>query len=97
MAAILVSVLGLSGVSAAVVAGPKVSSFSPASGPIGTKVVITGTAFTAATSVQFSGKEASYAVNSATQITATVPAGATTGKVRVATPPVRLSRRRRLR
>ncbi len=85
LAAILVSVLGLSVGSAAVVAAPKVTSFSPASGPVGTKVVVTGTAFTAATSVQFAGKEAVYTVNSATQITATVPAGATTGKVRVAT------------
>ena len=85
LAAILVSVLGLSVGSAAVVAAPKVTSFSPASGPVGTKVVVTGTAFTAATSVQFAGKEATYTVNSATQITATVPTGATTGKVRVAT------------
>ena len=85
LAAILVSVLGLSVGSAAVVAAPKVTSFSPASGPVGTKVVVTGTAFTAATSVQFAGKEAVYTVNSATQITATVPTGATTGKVRVAT------------
>ena len=73
LAAILVSVLGLSVGSAAVVAAPKVTSFSPASGPVGTKVVVTGTAFTAATSVQFAGKEATYTVNSATQITATVP------------------------
>jgi uncharacterized repeat protein (TIGR03803 family) len=65
---------------------PVVSSFSPASGPVGTLVTITGTAFTGATRVSFGGISASsFTVNSATQIKATVPAGAKTGKIAVQT------------
>ncbi|MEE2850036.1 MAG: IPTL-CTERM sorting domain-containing protein [Pseudomonadota bacterium] len=55
-----------------------ITGVSPASGPNGGgyPVVITGTNFTGATSVTFGGVPAnSYTVNSATQITATVPAG----------------------
>ncbi|MCR5889414.1 IPT/TIG domain-containing protein [Hymenobacter sp. J193] len=63
-----------------------VSSFSPASGPAGTVVVLTGTSFTGATAVKFNTTAApSFTVNSATQITATVPAGASTGKISVTT------------
>jgi subtilase family serine protease len=63
---------------------PTVTSFSPTSGPVGTSVTITGTSFTGATSVQFSGTAAAtYTVNSSTQITATVPTGATTGPISV--------------
>ncbi len=64
---------------------PTISSFSPAMGPVGTVVTITGSAFTGATSVKFDGIAASYAVDSDTQITATVPAGATTGPISVTT------------
>ncbi len=66
---------------------PTISGFTPTSGPAGTSVTITGTAFTGAMAVTFNGVNASsFTVNSATQITATVPAGATTGKVAVTTP-----------
>ncbi len=58
------------------VTGPSISGLSPTSGPTagGTSVVITGTNLTGATSVTFGGTAASFAVNSATQITATAPA-----------------------
>jgi uncharacterized protein (TIGR03437 family) len=49
-------------------------------------VTITGTAFTGTTSVRFNGVSASFAVSSATQVTATVPGGATTGPISVTTP-----------
>jgi len=49
-------------------------------------VTITGCGFTGATSVAFHGVSASFNVNSDTQITATVPSGATTGVITVATP-----------
>ena len=65
-------------------ATPTITSFNPTSGTVGTSVVITGTNFTGATSVKFfNGKTASFVVNSATQITATVPSGATTGQIQV--------------
>ena len=65
---------------------PTVTSFSPTSGPAGTGVTITGTGFTGATAVKFNVTNASYTFNSDTQITATVPSGATTGKISVTTP-----------
>jgi uncharacterized protein (TIGR03437 family) len=64
---------------------PTFTSFTPPSGPVGTPVTITGTAFTEATKVTFAGKSAAFTVNSDTQITATVPTGATTGKIAVTT------------
>ena len=65
---------------------PTIGSFSPGSGPVGTGVTVTGSNFTGATSVTFNGTEATFTVNSAGQITATVPAGATTGPIVVTTP-----------
>jgi hypothetical protein len=62
-------------------------TFSPSSGKVGTIVTITGTNLTGATSVKFNGVAATtFSVDSATQITATVPAGATTGKIEVVAP-----------
>lgn len=56
------------------------------SGLVGAAVNIFGTDLTGATSVTFNGTAASFVVKSATEITATVPAGATTGVVQVVTP-----------
>ncbi len=65
---------------------PLVNSFSPTSGPVGTQVTITGSGFTGASSVIFGkAKAITFTVDSGTQITATVPAGATTGKITVTT------------
>jgi hypothetical protein len=65
---------------------PIIASFTPPSGPVGTAVTITGTHFTGTTQVAFNGVAATFSVVSDTQINTTVPAGATTGKVRVTTP-----------
>jgi hypothetical protein len=61
-----------------------IGSFTPTSGPVGTVVTITGTSFTGATAVKFNTTAATaFTVDSDTQITATVPSGATTGKISV--------------
>ena len=65
---------------------PRISSFTPTSGAPGTSVTITGCGFTGSTTVAFHGLSASFSVNSDTQITATVPNGATTGLISVTTP-----------
>jgi len=62
---------------------PTISSFSPTIGPVGAAVTINGNNFTGATNVAFNGTAASFTVNSNTQITATVPSDATTGKISV--------------
>ncbi len=65
---------------------PTITSFTPTSGPVGTLVTITGTNFTGATVVKFGGVIATFNFVSNTEITATVPAGATTGNILVKTP-----------
>ena len=60
-------------------------NFTPTSGPVGTPVTITGTDFTGTTKVTFGGVASSFTVNSETQITATVPTGAKTGKIGITT------------
>src|SRR5439155_11708467 len=68
-------------------AAPSISGFSPTSGPPGTSVSITGSGFTNASAVTFGGMPAtSFTVNSDSQITATVPAGASTGPIGVTAP-----------
>ena len=54
----------------------------PIAGEVAEQVRILGTDLTGATSVTFNGTAAAFTVNAATLITATVPAGATTGKVK---------------
>ena len=71
----------------ATVPGPAISGFTPTGGLAGTVVTITGTNFTGSTAVSFNGTAAaSFVVNSATQITATVAVGTTTGTITVVAP-----------
>ena len=65
---------------------PIITGFSPFGGKVGDPVVITGLNFTTATNVSFNGTNAAFAVTSDTQISATVPTGATTGPLRVFNP-----------
>jgi uncharacterized repeat protein (TIGR03803 family) len=58
----------------------------PTSGKVGSAVTILGTNLTGATAVMFHGVAAAFTVVSSSEIAATVPAGATTGKVKVTTP-----------
>lgn len=80
------ALLGLSGCGGSNVGAPVITSFSPASGPIGATVTLTGIAFNGATTVKFNGTSANYTVVSATSITATVPSGASNGSITVSTP-----------
>ncbi|MCG3116645.1 MAG: PKD domain-containing protein [Candidatus Manganitrophus sp. SA1] len=68
---------------------PVISSISPATGPIGTAVTIAGLHFDPTPSnntLSFNGAAAIVTSATATQITTTVPQGATTGPVTVTTP-----------
>jgi len=67
---------------------PVITGLSPATGGVGTTVVITGSGFTGASLVTFGGVASVYTVNSDSQITATVPATTPSGTVdvRVTTP-----------
>jgi uncharacterized repeat protein (TIGR03803 family) len=65
--------------------GPFVSPL-PTSGKVGSRVIILGNNLTGATAVTFNGTAATFTVVSKTEITTTVPAGATNGKIQVTTP-----------
>lgn len=62
---------------------PIINAFTPSAGPVGTVVTITGANFTGSTVVRFNGTSASFSVVNATTISATVPAGASTGPISV--------------
>jgi hypothetical protein len=58
----------------------------PIAAKVGRCIIIVGNNLTGSTSVTFNGTAATFTVESDTYITATVPAGATTGTVSVTTP-----------
>jgi uncharacterized repeat protein (TIGR03803 family) len=62
---------------------PVVTRLSPTSGKVGIKVTVTGKNFVGTKAVKFNGTTATFKVRSATSIVATVPTGATTGKITV--------------
>ncbi len=65
---------------------PTVTGFTPMSGPVGTRVTLTGTHFLGATAVEFNGVNAlQFEVVSGTSLQATVPMGATSGPISVVT------------
>jgi uncharacterized repeat protein (TIGR01451 family) len=69
-----------------VIAGPTITEFEPASAPVGSAVIVRGERFLGATNVAFNGKSANFTVVSDSQIHATVPTGAKSGKLTVSTP-----------
>jgi len=86
---LLIGILvALPGADAAFAAAPTISSFSPTSGPVGTSVTIHGNNFSGpdVTSVTFNGTSSTFTIDNAQKITATVPAGATTGPIAVTSP-----------
>lgn len=71
---------------APVAPAPAIASFTPASGPVGTTVTVTGTNFTGASAVALNGAAITgFTVVDATTITFVVPAGATSGSIAVTT------------
>jgi uncharacterized repeat protein (TIGR03803 family) len=64
---------------------PTISDFNPKSGPVGTQVTITGMSLKQTSTVTFNGVKATFTVMSDTQVIATVPTGATTGKLALKT------------
>jgi hypothetical protein len=64
---------------------------APTSGPASTKVIILGNKLKGTTRVTFNGTAAVFKVVSSTELTTTVPTGATSGKVQVTTPNGRLT------
>jgi Putative peptidoglycan binding domain/HlyD family secretion protein len=68
------------------VAVPAITALIPTSAPVDGTVTIVGSGFTGATVVAFNGVVAHFTVNSDTQITTTVPAGATNGPIAVTAP-----------
>jgi len=65
---------------------PQILGFTPPSGPVGTPVTVTGVSLKQTKAVVFGGVKATqFTVNSDTQVTATVPAGAKTGKIGITT------------
>jgi len=65
---------------------PQITNFSPASGPVGTSVVITGVSLKQTWKVVFDGYVAApFTVDSDTQVTVTVPPGALSGEIGIKT------------
>jgi DNA/RNA endonuclease YhcR with UshA esterase domain len=60
---------------------PAITSFTPASGTAGTSVTITGVSLSGTTEVRFNGTPALFTPIADTTVRATVPAGATSGKI----------------
>ena len=70
-----------------VVFPPTLTRFTPTTGPVGTRVTLTGTHFLGATEVRFNGVRAvEFEVVSGTSMEAVVPPGATSGPISVVTP-----------
>jgi len=65
---------------------PRIKSFSPKSGPVGEQVKITGVSLSQTMGVSFGAVPATeFKVDSDTEVTATVPAGAKTGTITIST------------
>ena len=66
---------------------PRIASFTPSTGPVGTSVTITGVSLTQTSRVTFGGAAAtSFTVTNDSTVTVTVPTGAKTGKIGITTP-----------
>lgn len=64
---------------------PRIISFSPTSGDVGTNVVLEGGGFHGVTRVEFGGRQATFTAQSSTRVTAVVPPNVTTGPITIVT------------
>ncbi len=62
---------------------PTISNFTPSSGRAGDSIVLSGGNFAGVTAVRFGNIDANFTINSLGQLTATVPTGATTGRITI--------------
>jgi uncharacterized repeat protein (TIGR03803 family) len=84
---IVITTLGGSASKGPFAVEPKITSFTPTSGPVGTEVKISGTTFTGASKVAFDGVDAtSFEVVNDSEVDAIVPSGAKTGAIEITTP-----------
>jgi len=83
MPAAITVVIGRDQPKAIAVTPPKIESFTPGNGPVGTEVTITGGGFTGVTEVRIGNKRATTvpSKSSDTQLTVTVPQDASDGKI----------------
>lgn len=65
---------------------PEITSFDPAAGQVGAVVTLHGSGLAAVTAVRFHQVPAVFHIDSDSQVTATVPAGATTGPICLTAP-----------
>jgi Right handed beta helix region/IPT/TIG domain len=65
---------------------PTISGFAPGSGAVGATITISGTHLSGATSVRFNGKAAVISDTADTSLSASVPVGASSGKIALTTP-----------
>ena len=65
---------------------PDITSFTPPAAAVGKPVTVTGSGFVGTTSVTVGGAAATFTLNNANTITATVPSDAVTGPIVVTTP-----------
>jgi IPT/TIG domain len=65
---------------------PAITGFTPGTSPIGAQITVTGTDLNSVTQVAFNGAPATFTIDSPTQLRATVPAGASTGPIRLTSP-----------
>ena len=63
--------------------GIEITSFTPTSGPPGTDIILTGSGFAGASDVRFNGTSSTFELLSDSQISAVVPATATSGPISV--------------
>jgi subtilisin-like proprotein convertase family protein len=77
---------GTSGSDYVVIPPPTFTSFTPASGPVGTQVTVSGKTFDGASIVKVNGRIVPFQLLTGAKLRLTIPNGTTSGKISVSTP-----------